>query len=276
MISTRLPACPQSKPLLSRRRQSTAGRSLAVLICALLLAGALPPAPLAAADDPLPAGRWVDRRTGVELLILRKNQLRLSHPEKSSALQVELQGERRVRREYWLAVKKITRARAKAAANSNKAAAPAKPSGPGESPWAIKPANSAQKPVGSAEKKPAAAPGPEIQLPWLTGDAKLILSYLIERPPPAPPKAKQKKQTRKAAPKPKPAAKAAAAEKQAAPGKAGETKQAAPKPAEKKVKPKAPARPRGPRPILEVLVFQKGALVFEGVFDPYRAPVKKR
>lgn len=225
----------------------------------LALATSLP-----AREDPMPIGRWVDRRTGIELLIQRKNQARFSHPKKSSALLVDFVDERRVRHEYWLAIKTISRPAAATAKPAQ--SVKEQPAAPGASPWEVKAQDTATAGNPEAAGNPVTeqAPQPELQLPWLSADSKLIISYLMERPPPAPPK---RTHTRKPAPKAEPAQ-----DKASATSKARESKQSPvkAKPAVQKVKP--PERPSGPRPILELLVFRQGALVFEGVFDPYQPP----
>lgn len=258
--------------MISRRRPAsvflTERAGVPALFIVALLTGAPLTTPLVAADDPLPIGHWVDRRTGVELFIQRKNEARFSHPQKSSALIVEFANERRVRREYWLAVKKISRPADPKSKPAEKAPGnqPARPAVPGASPWEVKPQEKATTTDPKAKTgntpKQAAAPLPELQLPWLSADSRLIVSYLIERPPPVPPKQKPARKKKPAQPQQKQTlapdkAKAASRPKQ---------------PAKPKPSAKNPERPRGPRPILELLVFRKGALVFEGVFDPYQPP----
>lgn len=221
----------------------------ALSICAVLFAGfvaAFPWRALSALDDALPRGQWVERQSGLLLEIDSKNTVRFVSNEHTTLIEIVFAPEARVRDEYWMAIKsykEIEHKLPEAGQKSEKAAAPAKPDA-GQNPPAKNADQTKDEQQTQQTEQKAAAPIPRgpLRLDWLQNDAKMILSFLIERPPPEKPAKKEEKEA----------------------AKSEKNEQSKDKPAPpKKEKPKK----IGPRPILELLIFRDGMLVRELIFD---------
>lgn len=296
-----------------------------ICVCAFFL---LSFATVDAASDQMPAGLWKARSGDLRLQILPKNQIRFFADQNTTAFEVKLDTEATVRREYWFAVdsiksvehkvrapkepkpktksakprspapqksKKTEQNTAQKDARKNAGKQAAETGAPQTKPAAS--ANQTNKTQGStkppakqqaAAKAPPANKGP-LRLGWLTKDAKIILSFLTEYPPPAP-KPQKRNQKKKAKKEPASAKKTASAAdpkstagdssknlKDAPPAKQKQTNAAqkttqqsaakAPKPKTPAPRKKQPKKPRGPMPIVELLVFQNGQLVHEAIFE---------
>ncbi|MEQ9365265.1 MAG: hypothetical protein RIF32_13550 [Leptospirales bacterium] len=223
--------------------------------------------PAGAARDDLPTGRWQARDSALHLEILSKNAVRLFTEKNTTAFEVGFAPEARVRHEYWMGIESLKTVEHKV-----------------ETP---KPTEQSAVP-----EKQTDDDGPLV-LPWLTKDAKVIVSFLTEYPPP---EKKSQSKARKKAVRAQPAAapgqgtngqrsnsdapardaqKTAAADGKANPGTAvqnGATNPSQPGDATRKAAAKPPRkrRPKGPIPIIELLVFRDGKLVHEAIFERVR------
>ncbi|MCR9142555.1 MAG: hypothetical protein NXI24_09910 [bacterium] len=260
----------------SRPHLSHVARAFAVLALCLVLVDSA-----GAARDDLPVGRWQARGSGLRLQILPKNQARLIGDRNTTAFEVSFAPEATVRREYWMGIKAIKsiehkvkplpdKKKEKTAENKKPAQKQSRPTG----------ADASNPKAGEGETEAQKIPndGP-LRLAWLTPDSKLIVSFLIEQPPPKKKKPKSaprkatKAQTQNSKSGAKPASDAKTGNQSESTKTEKPTAKDSPKAGDQKqvaVKPPKKEKARGPIPVLELLVFRDGKLIHEAIFERAR------